>query len=798
MVRTTVFKILGITLLANTALALGDKPMVKVSLHPAVTELAPGATFDIGIRFKVPDGAHIYWKNPGDSGLAPTVVWKLPPGFELGQLSFPAPKRHREAADLMTYVLKGEPVLIQSITAPKTLKPNSKVTLAAELRWLVCKKGSCILEQDSISVELPVGRFATKASPADQQVLQYGRRALPIPGEKSKYVKVSPSTTVQSVKPGQSFEVALDVTIAPGHHVQSNQPSLPAFIPTHVFVERDPGLTFSKAQYPPPHERIHPQLGKMSEYRGRIRIKVPAQVEGDVEGAHVRIAGVLTAQACDDKTGTCFPPEHIAWELVLPVERSTVTQPTDSQQREPSGAATEGTATPVPVDEGLGVASGDGDWLAGFLSRLGFPGLLIGCFLYGLLINATPCVLPVLSIKVLGFVQQAHESRARTLVLGLTFGVGVVLFFVILGFVAAAGRNVLQYPVTVIGLGAVVMALSLSMLGVYTLQAPSSAASLEAGIQREGPLASFAKGALAPVLGFACTGPFLAGVFGWATQQPPKIAVFAFLFAGFGMASPYMLLGAFPKWLSFLPKPGQWMITFERIMGFLLLAMVIWLLNPLVTQVGPGGLQWTLVFLVAVGLSCWVLGKIDLTMSAGQRWRYRGVAAAIVAGAGLLIYGWVYPLGQAQAEQRAIRSGSVLSDGVLPGGIRWGVWSAEAVEQAVRSGKTVFVDVTAAYCAECRVNKKVAINTPEVYARMMDLGVVAFRADFSSPDSRIFELLRKHNRLGPPLNLIYPAGKPSQPLVLRPQLTMDYLLEKLDETGPSSSTDEGKMERMEN
>ena len=187
--------------------------------------------------------------------------------------------------------------------------------------------------------------------------------------------------------------------------------------------------------------------------------------------------------------------------------------------------------------------------------------------------------------------------------LGLSFGAGVLVFFVLLGLLASAGKNILQFPVAIITLGGVVMSLALSMLGVFTLQVPTTATTLEAKIQKEGMISSFGKGALAPVLGFACTGPFLAGAFGWATQQPAHIAILAFLFSGLGMASPYVLLGANTNWFSFLPKPGNWMITFERIMGFLLLGMVLWLVNPLVAQIGAEGLQWTLGFFVALAMA---------------------------------------------------------------------------------------------------------------------------------------------------------------------------------------------------
>jgi len=356
----------------------------------------------------------------------------------------------------------------------------------------------------------------------------------------------------------------------------------------------------------------------------------------------------------------------------------------------------------------------------------------------------------------------------------------VMLFFVVLGLLAAQGTNVLQSPVAVSALGTVVMAMALSMLGVYTLQVPTAATTLEATIQKEGMVASFGKGALAPVLGFACTGPLLAGAFGWATQQPPNIAIVAFLMAGLGMASPYMLLGANPNWLSFLPKPGNWMITFERIMGFLLLAMVIWLLHPLIAQIGPQGLEWTLGFLVAVAMACWVWGKVNAMMEATQRMQYRAGALLIVVLAGGLIYGWIFPIGAAVKQQRLAHASGHDAVTDWSNGIPWKRWSPEAVKETVREGKAVFVDFTAAYCTQCKANKLVATNTAEVRAKMKALGIVPFQADFTSGDDAIFQEMQRHGRAGPPMNLIYAPGA-EKPVLLNTVLTKDYLLKKLDE-----------------
>jgi len=744
----------------------------QVSLLPSVEAVVPGQSFDVAIRFQLESGWHIYWQNSGDSGLPPSVHWTLPEGFSVGELQFPTPKRHESPGDIITNILSGEPVLVVKVTPPAAIKEGS-VKLGVAVGYLVCEK-SCLREDATLSLDLPIQTTgATK--PSNAEVFERTKGAMP--KATSKYVTIKPSVKPDQLSPGMKFDLLLTVDVAGGHHVQSNKPSAPTLIPSDVFVERQEGVRFGRAVFPEGKVRPDKYLGKLSEYDGRITVRIPGEVDASRNAGPIRIAGIFTYQACDEE-GHCFPPDAVSFTLTSGSASAT---PIDTAQ---PGSGTAPTSPSTPAAGGLGDKSG----IEGFLGRFGLIGLLFGCFLYGMFINATPCVLPLLSIKVLGFVHQAHESRRRTLVLGLAFGARVMLFFVILGLLAAAGTNILQFPEAVIGLGMVVMAMGLSMLGVFTLQPPTAAFHLEAGIKKEGPLSSFGKGALAPVLGFACTGPLLAGAFGWATQQPPHIAVSAFLFMGLGMSSPYMLLGANPHWLSFLPKPGEWMVTFERIMGFLLLAMVIWLLHPLVIQIGTAGLEWTLVFLVFVGLACWVLGQVRIDMSAARRWGYRLGAIALVVLVGGVIYRGVFPLREAVAAARAEREASAnCANGESSGKIHWRPWSEQAVEETVRSGAPAFVDFTAAYCTQCRINKIVAINTPEVAEKLKALGVATFQGDFSSSDSNIFSALQKHGRAGVPLNLIYPASQPDAPIVLDTELTKSYLLQKLDEAAVSRS-----------
>lgn len=770
----------------------GKGPKAKVTLLPFVDGVVAGQPFQVGVQFVMEEQWHIYWKNSGDSGLPPTIQWKLPEGFTADSPQFPVPKREYSAGDIVTNVLGGEPTLLVQITPPATIS-GEKVSLAADVKYLVCSKDNCIQEKAAISAELPVKPAGSEVAVANQPIQRRAQRALPLTA--SKHLEIKPTVAPAALTPGTEFELGLQVAIKPGIHIQAHKPSLPQLIPAEVFIEKMPGVQLMPAIYPEPKLREVPALGKIAEYSGTFTIRIAGKVDSDTETLPKTIDGVFAYQACND-AGSCFPPEGLAFSakvggeargeaapgVVTPVlVTNEAIQPTEPSTPDKL-LSTNVVAPSAPGNETPANANANSDSLDGFFKRFGLIGLLAACFLYGLFINATPCVLPLLSIKVLGFVQQAHESRRKTFVLGLSFGVGVILFFVLLGLLAARGKNVLMYPEAVIALGGIILALSLSMLGVYTLQVPRAATSLEARIHNEGVVASFGKGALAPVLGFACTGPLLAGVWGWAVQQEPTTAILSFIFAGLGMASPYMLLGANPGWLSFLPKPGNWMITFERIMGFLLLIMVIWMVYPLVAQIGADGLVWTMIFYVVVAFACWILGRVSITMSDLQRWRYRGAALTTVAVAAAIIYGTVYPIEKGKAIAKAERAKKYNLPAVSGAEeFAWRMWTPAAVEQTVKAGKVVFVDFTAAYCTVCKVNKAVAIETPEVKAKLGELGAVSFQGDYTDGDPDITDILHRYDRAGVPLNLIYPPNRPDSPIVLEPSLSKEYLLAKLSE-----------------
>jgi len=729
---------------------------VRAELLADVAAVAPGESFHVAVRLAIAEGWHIYWKNPGGPGLPTRIQLDLPAGFVAEPTQYPVPSKFTTPPDIQSYGYENQAVFVVPVTPPETLV-GSHVTILASANWLECKD-LCAPGEARLQLRLPVLQDgAAKPPPANTKLFARAMGELPQRADRVRGLKFWVYLSFDRVRPGASVVAAVVLEAAPGFQfARWGEPAAVA----ELFLEKTEGLTFGDPAYEPADQ----------DATQKVVIRIPVEVAAELGAAELTIRG-LVKYRLTEPGGSELPARGVEFEIPVPVAGAGATV---------KAAHPELFGTARPAERGR-------PGTAGLLDRLGLVGLLLACALYGLGLNATPCVLPIVSIKVVSFIQQGRQRSGRAAALGLSFGAGVLLLFVVLGVLATAGRNLLQFPEAVIALGAIVMALALSMLGVYTLRPPTLAGELDAKMGGESLAGSFGKGLLAPVLGFACTGPLLAGAFAWATQQAPATAVAAFVAAGVGMAAPYVLLSAFPGWLRMLPKPGAWMITFERVVGFGLLGAVVWLLHPLQYQIGPAGLEWTLVFLVAVGAGCWLAGKGSLSGEAKARWGYRAAAAGVVVVAGVAIYGFIYPVGQAKAEQargQAVAAGPTDFSRTIP----WQVYSPEGVATAVGEGKPVFVEFTAAYCTVCKVNLKLHLDTPAVRAKMKELGVVPFRGDFTTYDEQIAKMLQHHGRAGVPLYLVYKPHEPDRPEVLPTTISEQKIINALDRaaSGPKA------------
>lgn len=703
---------------------------VESELVAETLSIQPGQPFTVGLRLTMEEHWHTYWLNPGDSGMATTIKWTLPDGFTAGPIQWPRPIRI-PTPPLMTYGYEGEVLLLTEITPPADVAPDTKVTLRARGDWLVCRD-LCLPGGADHALELPVSAAKPRPDVTHAFLFAQARRSLPAADANSWRA---------------SFAVAdkeLVLRVTPPAGTQVNPADAYFFSTAEMIVE--PAA--------PQHATLENDALVLRLPRAEGATGVPAKLEG-----------VLTAAGG-------FPPQ-------LPDRAVLVSaQPADgAAAASATAAANSGANSAGAAAAGAGAASA---------TTLGFA---IGfAFLGGLILNLMPCVFPVLSIKIVSFVQQAGGDRSRMLRHGLVFAAGVLVSFWALASMLlalrAAGAQVgwgfqFQSPAVVMAVGAVVFVMALVLLGVC--EVGGSLIGLAARTGGEGYAGSFGTGVLATVVATPCTAPFMGTALAFALAQPAGVSLAVFSALGLGMALPYVLLSAFPAGLRLLPKPGAWMETFKQAMAFPLLATVVWLIWVLAIQIGPDGVLRFLVALLLLGLGAWVLGRWATPVRSTAT---RSVSRACALGfAALAVWLGV----QASALQPAAAAATA-TERSGAAGVAWEAYTPQRFEELRAAGKPVFIDFTAAWCITCKANEFVAFRSADVGRRFAELGITALKADWTARSPDVTQALARYGRNSVPLYVLYGAGRDAEPRILPQLLNPALVIDALEQSVAREST----------
>jgi thiol:disulfide interchange protein len=630
-----------------------------------------------------------------------------------------------------------------------------------QLRWLLSTNGGCPLFRLAyVAAVLGLLSFPAVAR-AEPQTGQ--------PGGISGQFGDSPSADTANVvgikayitapRGGEPARLVVTATIAPGYHIYSITqppygPKATKIVPNLRNVKGVRIGDFQAAAEPEYRPEAYDETLIAQTYEGTATWSAPLKLDAGIDLAKLTIPGTVTVQACTAKE--CRMPTSYPFTAALGAAAAEVAAPPTPAAAEPSPAAA---AEPTPA-----TAAEPFD-LPALMTEIGLA--LLG----GVVLNFMPCVLPVVSLKILAFVQQAGESRGRVLALNVWYSIGMLSVFMVLAALAAgvglAGQRLawgqqFTLPWFKIAMTGLVFAMALSFLGVWGIPIPGFAGTGRANqLQaKEGPAGAFFKGVFTTILATPCSAPLLGPVFGYLLRQPPAVVFCVFGAVGLGMASPYLVIGAAPRLIGFLPKPGAWMETFERLMGFLLLATVVYLFNTLTAVYFVP----TLALLLGIGFACWLIGRAQWTTSPARKasgWLGGAAVAALV--------GW-----------------GAFTLLLAPPKIAWEPFSREALEQAQARGKTVMVDFTANWCPNCKANSKWAIETDAVRDLVRANRVVPLLADWTDESPTIKRAINELGSNSIPLLAIWPArGQGRKPVVRHDLLREDQVLDALKEAGPS-------------
>jgi thiol:disulfide interchange protein DsbD len=598
----------------------GTGPEVTARLTADVTAIQPGKPFTAAVHFSVPSGTYFYYRTGGSFGLPTKVAFAAPPGFEVEPAQFPTPeiKYEQVGGELSVhYVYKKDTFISATITPPKDLQVGQSVELSAPVSFQFClEDGACFPPKpETLKLTLPVVSEGTKPSD-DASRIESARRAVPVPGDKSKYARVSAVLSQDRLRPGDRAELAVVIDVDKGYHIQMNQPPVKTLISTDVVVHEPDGIEkFVLPAYPPgdPIENAPQGFEGARELRGRVVVRVPVVATESLKGPATTFSGFVRYQACLDG-GACFPPLAAAFSLVVPIaSKNAPVAPTHQSIFASAPRASSGGNSPLP---GLPIIPLGDDFFQNLQPNEGnsrsqtLPVYLLWAFLGGLILNIMPCVLPVIAIKVMSFVQQAGESRGHVFLLNVSYSAGVISVFLLLATLAVTlglgWGGLFQKPEFNLFMAGLVFAMGLSLLGVFEIPVPGMIGSAAGAAQKEGPLGAFLTGILATLLATPCSGPFLGITLGWSVRQPPAVTYLIWGTMGLGMATPYLIFGLFPAALRWLPKPGTWMVRFKEFAGLILMGTVVWIITFLdETYTLP-----CLVMLVGLALGFWMIGNL--------------------------------------------------------------------------------------------------------------------------------------------------------------------------------------------
>jgi len=564
-------------------------------------------------------------------------------------------------------------------------------------------------------------------------------------------VPITVSAQFAAAKDGKPDRLFVTAVIQQGWHIYATTQQPP---PIKTVIELAPSKAFwllaDFRAHPAPEtiqEEAFPEV-KSEIHEGTVVWYAPISIAAGVDPRTVKIDGKLKVQLCD--AGSCQLQEPSFTAGLGPgIDVPQTTAPAAA------GAPSSPRFNPEAIKKHLaGEDEGTSLWLH---LALGFVG--------GILLNLMPCVLPVIGLKILSFVEQSGHDRKTALLLNVWYSLGMLaVFWVLAGL--AIGLNLgwgglFQHPAFNVFMAALVFAMALAFLGVWEFPVPGfvgrGAAVELAG--REGALGAFLKGVITTVLATPCTGPFMGAALGWAVRQPPPIVLAVFTSVGLGMASPYLLIGAFPRLIRFMPKPGPWMDTFKQLMGFVLLGTVVFIFTFMETRyVVP-----TVGLLFGLWLACWWLARTPPTAEFWAKFRAWLEAAAIVGVAWLLLF--------------FVKFGHQLP---------WQPFTSRAaLDRLVASGNTVLVDFTADWCATCKTLEAFCLNTRKVRELVERNGVVTLKADWTRGDPEVTAMLDRLGSNGVPVVAIFPAGRPDEHMAFIDGYTQAKVLDALEKAGPS-------------
>ena len=676
-----------------------ERGNIDVQLISEYESVRFGESFWIGVRFKMDSGWHIYWKNPGDSGRKTDIKWIVPEGLSHSGTEWPFPKQFL-VGSFLSFGYEGEVILLNRVSFSsldsRFLESNSRVKVSAIVNWLLCTNEICLPpNQNELGLELSILDRAPKKSEWYSLFEDFKKK---LPSDISDWEsKVLGNDEGLTIKlKAEDANDLGDIYFFPEESVSFLSYS-------------DQKLVWAKDGY---------------------EIKIPMKDGEDSKYGRVlnRLKGVLITSRF-----WSFEEKNQAYLMNHSVERLVGN-----------------------LIEQEGRFGGLDFWFILLLSLLG-----------GLILNLMPCVFPILSLKIFNLVEISDQSRKKVRIHGLvlTFGI-LVSFWILAGLLLSlrvAGEEVgwgfqFQSSGFVMVLALFFFIFSLNFFGLFEIGVSFvRLGGISSGFS--GYMNSWVVGFVLVIAATPCTAPFMGTAIGLTLAMDGWESMWVFTFLGLGLAIPFLVLAFFPNLVSWLPRSGRWVESFKQLMGFFLLATVIWLIWVLGNQTDVDTVAQFLIILMLVGLIFWIYGR---WMGSGSRrvfW-FKSVGLTTLSAMTLGLFLGFFDGGEGVEE-----------------GLEWEVFSREEVDDLRRKGVPVFINFTAKWCLSCQVNQRFVLDDGEVIEAFKKNGVRTFIADWTKSDEMITKELKVFGRNSIPLYVFYLGLEDVDPIILPEILSKSIILD---------------------
>ncbi|MGH8051110.1 MAG: protein-disulfide reductase DsbD family protein [Arenimonas sp.] len=521
--------------------------------------------------------------------------------------------------------------------------------------------------------------------------------SLPLPAEQAFQFEAIVNT---------SNEFLLRFTPAPGYYLYRDKTKINILSDNH-------SVLAGELQWPPAKLHKDEHFGDVAVFFDLVEAKLPLQLK-DAKAHDITLKASFIG--CQEN-GICYPPMKREIALSLP-----------------SGGKT-GEITKAETPSAFNAIA----WIQALLLALGG----------GLILNLMPCVLPVLSLKALSLVEGAdNNGNARKKALWYTFG--VMISFAIVGAIAIGLRHAglalgwgfqLQQPVVVAVLALIMLAVGLSLSGVFQIGAGFAGVGQKL-TESSGYKGDFFTGVLAVVVASPCTAPMMGGALAFAFATSPLLAMSVFLALGLGLALPFLMIAYIPAFAKRLPKPGAWMETLKQVLAFPMYLTAAWLVSVLAAQRGSMGVLLILAGATAFAFALWLW----------ERMRYsENKFARVFVLLGLFATAYtvfaIYKIQNAPTKQVSSETHAV--------------YSAEALASLQKDNRQVFVNMTADWCITCKANEAAVFSRPAFKKLLEETNTVYMVGDYTNVDPEITKFLEQHEAVGVPLYVVFSENNKS-------------------------------------